>query len=87
MAVLGALLLADALCCIATLFQLHHVVETMRFMDYVQDFTDDFGNALTRRVQKRMEKAYPNIEKNAVLHTPAKEKKVISLQRAAAFIR
>ena len=75
MAVLGALLLADALCCIATLFQLHHVVETMRFMDYVQDFTDDFGNALTRRVQKRMEKAYPNIEKNAVLHTPAKEKK------------
>lgn len=86
-AALGVLLLADTLCCIATLFQVHHIIETMRFIGYVQDFTEDFGNALTRRVQKRMEKAYPNIEKNAVLHTPAKEKETAVFAEGCCFYK
>lgn len=71
---LGILLLVDVICCLATVFQIQHTIRGARFIDHVQTITDDIGNALTRPIARRMQKAYPNIEKNAVLHTPAKEK-------------
>ena len=71
---LGGLLLIDVICCITTLLQIQHSLRAARFVEQVQDFTEDIGNALTRPIAKRIEKAYPNIDRNAVLHTPAKEK-------------
>lgn len=72
--ILGILLLIDVCCCLATVFQIQHSIRAARFIDHVQNITDDIGNALTRPIARRMQKAYPNIEKNAVLNTPAKEK-------------
>lgn len=71
---LGVILLIDFICCIAALFQLQHSIRAAHFVAQIQDFTDDIGNALTRAVTHRMEKAYPNIERNTVFHTQAKEK-------------
>ena len=59
--VLTVLLAIDSLCCVLTVLQIHHSIEMRRFMDYVQDVTDEFGNALTRRIQRRMVNAFPNI--------------------------
>lgn len=59
--VLTVLLVIDSLCCVLTVLQIHHSIEMRRFMDYVQDVTDGFGNALTRRIQRRMVNAFPNI--------------------------
>ena len=87
MLVLGVLLLTDTLCCTAVLFRFHHAIKTMRFMDYVQDFTEDFGNALTRKVQKRMEKAYPNIERNLLLHAPKEEKETAVFAEGCCFYK
>lgn len=72
--VLGILVLLDIICCITAIFQLQHSIKTARFVEQMQDFTEDIGNALTRFVTHRMEKAYPNIERNTVFHTQAKEK-------------
>lgn len=73
--ILLILLTADTLCCIAALFQMHQSIRTARFIEQMQDITEDIGHALTRTVTKRMEKAYPNIEKKMVLQTPAKKKR------------
>ncbi len=72
--VLSVLFLADIICCIAVIFQIQHSIRAARFVEQVQDFTEGIGNVLTRAVSKRIEKAYPNIERERVLHTPAKEK-------------
>ena len=72
--VLSVLLLADVVCCIAVIFQIQHSIRAARFVEQVQDFTEGIGNVLTKAVSKRIEKAYPNIERDKVLHTPAKEK-------------
>lgn len=62
---LGVLVLADGICCIVTVTQVRRLTMGARFMDHIQDMTEDFGNALTRRVQRRMEKAYPNLQGGA----------------------
>lgn len=72
--VLSVLLLADVVCCIAVIFQIQHSIRAARFVEQVQGFTEGIGNVLTKAVSKRIEKAYPNIERDKVLHTPAKEK-------------
>ena len=72
--ILGVLLLVDVICCLATVFQIQHSIRGARFIDHVQNITDDIGNALTKPIANRMQKAYPNIEKNSVLRTPIKEK-------------
>ncbi len=67
--VLTVLLAIDSLCCVLTVLQIHHSIEMRRFMDYVQDVTDEFGNALTRRIQRRMVNAFPNIvHRNAKIY-------------------
>ncbi|HIZ65741.1 MAG TPA: putative ABC transporter permease [Candidatus Blautia pullicola] len=63
---LGILVLADGICCVVTVTQFRRLTMGARFMDYVQDITEDFGNALTRRVQRRMAKAYPNLQAETV---------------------
>ena len=72
--ILLILLVIDTLCCIAALFQMHQSIRAARFVEQMQDITEDIGHALTRTVSKRMDKAYPNIEKKLVLKTPAKQK-------------
>ena len=72
--ILSVLLLADVVCCIAVIFQIQHSIRAARFVEQVQDFTEGIGNVLTKAISKRIEKAYPNIERDKVLHTPAKEK-------------
>ncbi len=72
--ILSILLLTDILCCIAVIFQIQHSIRAARFVEQMQDFTEDIGNVLTKVVSKRIEKAYPNIERNTVFHTPAKTK-------------
>lgn len=62
--VLAVLLAVDTVCCVLTVLQIHHSIEMRRFMDYVQDVTDDFGKALTRKIQRRMINAYPNIRQD-----------------------
>ena len=59
--ILSVLLFIDTVCCVLTVLKIHHTIEMRRFMDYVQDVTDGFGNALTRRIQRRMVNAFPNI--------------------------
>ncbi len=54
--VLGILVLLDIICCITAIFQLQHSIKTARFVEQMQDFTEDIGNALTRFVTHRMEK-------------------------------
>lgn len=53
---LGIVIVTDVIFCIATVRQMHHLVSRAAFFDQLQDFTDNFGNALTRRVQRRMTK-------------------------------
>ncbi len=65
---------ADTVCCVVTVLRLHRAVRIVQFMGRVQDVTDYFGNALTRRIQHRMEKSYPNIEVKKILDTPVREK-------------
>lgn len=71
---MGLLFLADTVCCGAAVLSLHRTVRMMRFTGRVQEFTEDFGNALTRHVQRRMERSYPNLEIKKILEMPAREK-------------
>ncbi len=60
--------------------QIKHTIKTHKFVDYVQGVTENFGNVLTKKVQHRMEKAYPNIEKERIIETEEhkKESKVFA---------
>lgn len=84
---LGALTAADTICCCAAVLQLKQTVNMARFMDYVQDFTDDFGNALTGKIQKRMVKAFPNIQGQYIFQTPAREKQPDVFARGCCFYK
>ena len=53
----------------------------------VQEFTDDFGNALTRHVQRRMERSYPNLEIKKILDTPTREKDREVFARGCCFYK
>lgn len=72
--ILAVLLVVDTVCCITMILQLHHSVKMRRFMNYVQDVMDDFGNALTRRIQRRMVNAFPNISQEQEVKEEPKEK-------------
>ena len=78
--VFGVILLVDTICCVTTVLQIKHTIKTHKFVDYVQGVTENFGNVLTKKVQHRMEKAYPNIEKERIIETeePKKESKVFA---------
>ena len=83
---LGILVLTDVVFCIATVTQMHHSAAQTVFFDYVQNFTDDFGNALTRRVQRRMTKAYPNIQLGEILEAlKPKEKSTVFAQGCSFY--
>ena len=84
---LGLLFLADMVCCGAAVLSLHRTVRMMRFTGRVQEFTDDFGNALTRHVQRRMERSYPNLEIKKILDTPAREKDREVFARGCCFYK
>lgn len=84
---LGLLFLADTVCCGAAVLSLHRTVRMMRFTGRVQEFTDDFGNALTRHVQRRMERSYPNLEIKKILDTPAREKDREVFARGCCFYK
>ena len=84
---LGLLFLADTVCCGAAVLSLHRTVRMMRFTGRVQEFTDDFGNALTRHVQRRMERSYPNLEIRKILDTPAREKDREVFARGCCFYK
>lgn len=84
---LGLLFLADTVCCGAAVLSLHRTVRMMRFTGRVQEFTDDFGNALTRHVQRRMERSYPNLEIRKILDTPAREKNREVFARGCCFYK
>ena len=84
---LGLLFLADTVCCGAAVLSLHRTVRMMRFTGRVQEFTDDFGNALTRHVQRRMERSYPNLEIKKILDTPTREKDREVFARGCCFYK
>ncbi len=84
---LGLLFLADTVCCGAAVLSLHRTVRMMRFTGRVQEFTDDFGNALTRHVQRRMERSYPNLEIRKILDMPAREKDREVFARGCCFYK
>lgn len=84
---MGLLFLADTVCCGAAVLSLHRTVRMMRFTGRVQEFTDDFGNALTRHVQRRMERSYPNLEIRKILDTPAREKDREVFARGCCFYK
>ena len=73
-------MLVDTVCCVTTVLQIKHTIKTHKFVDYVQGVTENFGNVLTKKVQHRMEKAYPNIEKERIIETEEhkKESKVFA---------
>ena len=84
---MGLLFLADTVCCGAAVLSLHRTVRMMRFTGRVQEFTDDFGNALTRHVQRRMERSYPNLEIKKILDTPTREKDREVIARGCCFYK
>lgn len=84
---MGLLFLADTVCCGAAVLSLHRTVRMMRFTGRVQEFTDDFGNALTRHVQRRMERSYPNLEIRKILDMPAREKDREVFARGCCFYK
>ena len=84
---LGILVLTDVVFCAATITQMHHSAVQAKFMDYVQDFTDDFGNALTRRVQRRMTRAYPNIQLGKILEVSKSREKSRVFAQGCSFYK
>lgn len=85
--ILSLLFLADILCCVVTVLRLHRAVKIVRFMGCIQDITEYFGNAITRRIQRRMEKAYPNLEVQKLLDTPQKEKQKEVFAEGCSFYK
>ena len=84
---LGLLVLTDVVFCIATVTQMHRSAAQAVFFDYVQNFTEDFGNALTRRVQKRMTKAYPNIQLGKILEVLKPKEKATVFAQGCSFYK
>ncbi len=78
--VFSIILLLDIICCVTTVLQIKRTLKTHKFMDYVQGVTENFGNVLTRKVQSRMENAFPNIEKQRIIQAGSckKESKVFA---------
>ena len=84
--VFGIILLIDTICCVTTVLQIKHTIKTHKFVDYVQGVTENFGNVLTKKVQHRMEKAYPNIEKERIIRAEPK-KSLKFLLKDVVFIK
>ena len=55
-------------------------------MDYVQNFTEDFGNALTRRVQRTYDKGLSQYPAGKILEVLKTKEKATVFARAAVFI-
>ena len=84
---LGLLVLTDVVFCVATVTQMHRSAVQAAFFDYVQNFTEDFGNALTRRVQRRMTKAYPNIQLGKILEVLKPKEKATVFAQGCSFYK
>ena len=84
---LEILVLTDVVFCVATVTQMHRSAAQAVFFDYVQNFTEDFGNALTRRVQKRMTKAYPNIQLGKILEVLKPKEKATVFAQGCSFYK
>lgn len=85
--VLGILFGIDLLCCAAAVFRLHRTIAMAEFMEQMQEFTEGFGNALTKRIQKRMENAFPNIRREYLFHTRSKEKDSAVFAQGCCFYK
>ena len=62
----GMIVIFDSICCIAAVFKLKQSLQTKRFVGYARQISKNLGNALTGYVEKRIEKAYPNVKEAAV---------------------
>lgn len=84
---LGIVIVTDVIFCIATVRQMHHLVSRAAFFDQLQDFTDNFGNALTRRVQRRMTKAYPAISAGKIFAGLKQKEKATVFAQGCGFYK
>lgn len=73
---IGGLLAADAVGTSAAILQLHHGIgRIIQISEDWQKLSESLGNALTRRIHRRMMKAYPNIELKHLLEEKAQAQK------------
>lgn len=71
--VVSGLLIADAIGTSAAILQLHHGLDRIaQISEDWQKLSDSLGNALTRRIHRRMMKAYPNIDLKYLLEERAR---------------
>lgn len=71
---ISGLLVVDALGTSAAILQLHHGIDRItQISEDWQKLSESLGNALTRRIQRRMMNAYPNIELKQLLEERARE--------------
>lgn len=65
---ISGLLVVDAVGTSAAILQLHHGIDRItQISEDWQKLSESLGNALTRRIHRRMMKAYPNIELKHIL--------------------
>lgn len=68
LAVLGGLTILDIICSLAAVLQMRHRLRRLEGISQsMQELSDSLGNAITRRIQRRIEKAYPNISLDRLL--------------------
>lgn len=73
--VVYAVLIADAAGTSAALLEMHHKLERLTQLEAdLQRLSDSLGNAITRRIQRRMMGAYPNISLPSILEEYKEEK-------------
>ncbi len=86
---LGALCLilaADFLGSLTAVWQMRVRLRRIdQLSDNLQKMTDSLGNALTRRIQRRMMRAYPNLAPGKLLADAAQTQRRPRAQRAAVF--
>lgn len=83
---ISGLLVADAIGTSAAILQLHHGLGRItQISEDWQKLSESLGNALTRRIQKRMMNAYPNIELQHLLEEREKAWKQKQEERKRVF--
>ncbi len=85
--VLTVLMIADVIFCAITIIQMHHSAPHDRFLDRAHDFAENFGNALTRKVQQRMTGAYPEIRAGRISEALKQRKKSTVFAEGCSFYK
>lgn len=84
--IIGVLFIFDSIYCIAAVFKLKQSLKTERFVGYAQKISKRLGNALTGYVEKRIEKAYPNVKEAAETeHIPQEKQSPIVFAEGCCF--